>query len=40
MKTLLCAMILAALCACGGGDDEDKKTVEPVDCKVHPNLCV
>jgi hypothetical protein len=32
MKTLLCAMILAALCACGGGDPE------PEQCNVLNNL--
>lgn len=40
---LLPALLLLAyalLVGCGGGDEEDTKDNDPVDCKARPELCV
>lgn len=33
--------LAGGLTACGGGDPEDdaRRDIQPVDCKLHPELC-
>ena len=42
-KTILSLLALLLLSACGGGDfppEEDRATIDPVDCKATPERCV
>ena len=35
----LLSALLLALAGCGGGEEEDRATTEPVDCRARPELC-
>lgn len=37
---VLLMLACAVLSGCGGGDDEEQKDTDPVDCKARPELCL
>lgn len=41
INTVLALLVCALMAACGGGDfeDEDRATVQPLDCTARPDLC-
>lgn len=37
---LLALIFSSLLAACGGGEDEEQKDTQPVDCKARPEICI
>lgn len=39
VKRFMCVLLVSLLCACGGGDEDEQATTDPVDCKARPETC-